>query len=63
MKGLLNLGDIRSQRIDGIKISRLNNLGTKEDGNPLDKFNKLQQMQEKRSSLLYVGGVQTQVLS
>ena len=38
IKGLNNLQDIRSKHVDGIKISRLNDLASREDGNPLLKY-------------------------
>ena len=52
IKGLYNLGDIKSSQLDGIKISRLNGLGQQEDstGNPLATINRLQMEMEARAS-------------
>ena len=52
IKGLSNLGEFKSKHIDGIKISRLNDLASKEDGNPLAKMHKLQHERERRESVL-----------
>lgn len=60
LKGLNNLQDFRSERVDGIKISRLNDLATRVDGNPLLMY---QPFRDRRTTMQPVGGVQTQVLA
>lgn len=65
IKDIFNLGDQRSQypNLKDIRVSRLNELGKKEDGNPLHEFNQIQEIQEKRNSILQVGGVHTKALA
>lgn len=60
IKGLNNLQDFRSKQVDGIKISRLNDLAQREDGNPLLKY---QATKDRRTTLQPSGGVQTQILA
>jgi len=62
MKDVFNLGEMRSKQVSGIKVSRLNDLNQKEDGNPFAKFSRLQQEQEKKTAVLLTGGVTTQLV-
>ena len=41
IKDLLNLGSKHSDHVEGIKISRLNDLGAKGEGNPIHHLNKI----------------------
>ena len=59
---MFNLGNLQSERLKNIKISRLNELGVQEEGNPLDHLNKLQWEHDQRTQILLLGGEQTKVL-
>lgn len=57
IKDVFNLGDLRSKNLSNIKVSILNDLGTKEDGNPLIALNKIQNELEQRKLVMKTGGV------
>lgn len=63
VKDIFNLGDLRSKTLKNIKISRLNDLGGKEVGNPLGKINKLKEELEIKSKVLQSGGLHTKKLT
>ena len=54
---------MKSTKVDGIKISRLNELGMKDAGNPIAEYNKHFQREEMRTETMRAGAIQTKFLS
>ena len=53
---MFNLGALQSERVQNIKVSRLNELGMKEEGNPINGLNKLKKELDQRTEILLTGG-------
>ena len=55
--------DMASTKVDGIKISRLNEIGKMESGNPMAEYNKHFKNEAIRTETMRAGAVQTKFLS